>query len=189
MEYQSAERSKVEASREKAKRSRNSAVAAPNTFNPLDDLRNWQEYTGDYRPVIQIRATPKLRETLGSSFARALTSTSYGVSTIPAKMRFRADFYKMSLKCGDKEIQPIHPGKIAKIIDVKNAFINATDATYEGLYTYPADAISPSCGEVSLEIYSEKDVLKAKVKALNPKTVNQVWADFTPWRNRRSDSQ
>jgi hypothetical protein len=174
--YQAAQRGKMEASREKAKRLK-SAKAAQSTFEPLDELRNWAEYSGEYRAVIQIRATPKLKETFGSAFARGMTARN-GVSTIPAKMRFKADFYKMSLKCGDTEIQPIHPGKIAKVIDLKNRFVNATDATYEGLYTYPANAIGPNCGEVSLDIYSEKDVLKAKVKALSAKTVNTVWTDF-----------
>ncbi|HTF65917.1 MAG TPA: hypothetical protein VK638_24830 [Edaphobacter sp.] len=106
-----------------------------------------------------------------------------GYSTIPAKMRFKADFYKMSLMCGDREVEPIHPGKIAKMIAVKNTFVNATDATYEGFYTYPAEAISPSCGAVSLNIYSEKDVIKTKVKSLSEKTISQVWNDFAPYRN------
>lgn len=95
----------------------------------------------------------------------------------------------MALSCGGKEVQPIHPGKIARVVDVKNRLINATDATYEGLYTFPADAISPNCGQVALDIYSEKDVLKAKVKELNPKTVNRVWEDFAPFREQTSSSK
>jgi S1-C subfamily serine protease len=184
LNYQLMQHSKMEASKEKQKRVRNAKAAAQSTFQPLDDLRNWAEYLGEYRAVVQIRATPKLRETFGSAFARGMTARN-GVSTMPAKMRFKADFYKMSLKCADKEIQPIHPGKIAKVIDVKNRLISVTDATYEGLYTYPADAISPSCGEVSLEIYSEKNVLKAKVRSLNQKTVNAVWEDFRSFREAK----
>jgi S1-C subfamily serine protease len=179
--YQAKEHERIAASKEKQKRVQNAKAAAQATFQPLDDLRNWAEYLGEYRAVIEIRATPKLRETFGSALSRGLTAQN-GISTLPAKMRFRADFYKMILRCGDKEVKPIHPGKIARIINVKNRIVNVTDATYEGFYTYPADAISPSCGEVSLEIYSEKDVLKAKVRALSTKTVNAVWSDFGPFR-------
>jgi len=188
MMFQQRERSRLEASKEKAKRVRNARAAPQDTFAPLDDLHNWEEYVGEYQPVIQIRATPKLRVTRGSAVARVLTSRN-GVSAIPAKMRFRTDFYRMTLRCGGKEVQPIHPGKIPRVVDVKNGLINATDATYEGLYTFPADAISPNCGQVSLDIYSEKDVLRAKVKELDPKTVNRVWEDFAPFRDQASSSK
>jgi S1-C subfamily serine protease len=181
LKYELSEGEKVRAATEKAKRTRGPKAVAQTTFQPLDDMRNWAEYAGEYEAVIQIRATPQLRETVGSAFLRGMTATN-GVSTIPAKMRFKADFYKMRLTCGGKEVEPIHPGKIAKVISVKDRFINATDATYEGLYTYPADAISPSCGEVSLDIYSEKDVVKAKVRALSQKTIERVWADSEPVR-------
>jgi S1-C subfamily serine protease len=179
--FRMAERDKMEASHEKSRRlRRSSAAAAKPQFQPTDDLRNWAEYLGEYKAVVQIRATPKLRETFGSALTRGLTAQN-GYSTAPAKMRFKADFYKMTLTCGDKEIEPIHPGKIAKMVSVKNAFVNATDATYEGFYTYPADAISPSCGEVSLNIYSEKNVVKAKVRSLSEKTINRVSEDFAPY--------
>lgn len=188
LKYKLIEGGKLEAAKEKAKRSRGSKALAQTTFEPLEDMRNWAEYAGEYQAVVQIRATPKLRETLGSALLRGMTATN-GVSTIPAKMRYRADFYKMTLTCGGKEVEPILPGKIAKVINVRDRFVNATDATYEGLYTYPIDAISPSCGEVSLDIYSEKDVLKAKVKALSQKTVEKVWEDSEPVRQAGSKGQ
>jgi hypothetical protein len=64
-------------------------------------------------------------------------------------MRFKTDFYRMRLKCGDQEIEPIQPGKVAKVVDVHNYFMNATDASCEGLYTYPASAIAPACPSIS----------------------------------------
>jgi S1-C subfamily serine protease len=136
LKYNLNARAEMAAANEKAKRTRNSRTAVQDTFRPLDDLRSWQEYVGEYRPVIQVRATPKLRETFGSALARVLTASN-GVSTIPATMRFKADFYRMRLKCGTNEIEPIQPGKVAKVVNVHNYFINATDASYEGLYTYP----------------------------------------------------
>jgi hypothetical protein len=182
LKYNLMAQSQVAAAKEKAKRTRNSKVAVQQTFQPLDELRSWQEYVGEYEPVVQIRATPKLRETFGSALARGLTARN-GVSTIPAKMRFKTDFYKMHLKCGDQEVEPIQPGKVAKVVNVHNYFVNATDASYEGFYTYPPDAISPSCGTVSLELYSEKNPESAKVRVLDKKVMERVWTDFEPYRN------
>jgi hypothetical protein len=75
-----------------------------------------------------------------------------------------AEFYKMKLACGSKEILPISPGKIAHVVDVRTGPVNATDATYEGFYEYPAGSIGPSCGEVTLTLYSDKDPNKAILK-------------------------
>ncbi|MCV4677463.1 hypothetical protein OFC08_31765, partial [Escherichia coli] len=87
----------------------------------------------------------------------------YGIHT-KAKLRFKTDFYRMRLMCGDKEVEPIHPAKIAHILSESNYFVSIKDATFEGMYSYPPDAISPSCGKVTLELYSEKEPNKANRK-------------------------
>jgi len=88
----------------------------------------------------------------------------------------------MALFCGSKEVAPITPGKIADLVNVHNPFVNVSDATYQGLYIYSPDAISPECGEVRLEIYSEKDTERPTTKVLSAKTVERVWEDFQPYR-------
>jgi hypothetical protein len=112
---------------------------------------------------------------------RGLASANGGYGG-PARMRFKTDFYRMKLLCGDKEIQPIQPGKIASVVNVHNPFVNVTDATYEGLYVYPYDAISSDCANISLQIFSEKEPDKPETKILDPKTVAQVVTDFEPFR-------
>ncbi|HET8549101.1 MAG TPA: serine protease [Bryobacteraceae bacterium] len=170
----------VAAAREKDKRTKKSRAAVQGTFQPLDELRNWAEYAGEYKPVIIIRARPQLREGFWSALNRGMAA-NYGIQA-QAKLRFRADFYRMQLLCGDKEIEPIHPAKIAHVVNVQNRFVDVTDASYEGLYTYGPDAIAPSCGTVTLKIYSEKEPDKAKVKTLDRKTVQRVWEDFAAYR-------
>jgi len=39
-------------------------------------------------------------------------------------MKFKTDFYRMRLTCGGKEVQPIHPGKAATVVNAHNAFVN-----------------------------------------------------------------
>ncbi len=143
----------------------------------LRDLHEWAEYTGEYKPVLLVQATPQLRETFSSRLGRELNPAG-AIFSVPPRMRFRADFYRMKLFCGAKEVEPIQPGKAATIVNTHSSFVNATDATYVGIYSYPPDAISPSCGKVTLQIYSEKEPEKSESKDLDSKTVDRVWNDF-----------
>jgi S1-C subfamily serine protease len=172
------ESKKLAAKHEKSKRL---GKAATSELETSVEFRNWADYVGMHQAVIQILATPKLKETFGSALARGMTARN-GYSTIPAKLRYKTDFYKMILRCGDKEIEPIFPGRIQTVTSVNNVAVRVNDIASEGLYTYTPDAISPSCGDVSLDIYSEKNVLKAKVKGLNDKTIKRVWDDFAQYR-------
>jgi hypothetical protein len=115
-------------------------------------------------------------------------AANYGIQA-QARMRFKTDFYKMRLLCGGKEIQPIQPAKIPLVFDENNRFVNVTDAAYSGLYTYPYKAVSPSCGTVVLELYSEKNPEKATVKTLGKKTVTRVWTDFEPYARQVGEDE
>jgi S1-C subfamily serine protease len=184
LRYRMENESEIKAAKEKQKRTKKSDQAIQGTFQPLDDLKNWAEYVGEYKSIIMIRATPRIHETGGSIFRRSLIAgLSQGGYGGPATMRFKTDFYKMTLKCGDKEITPIQPGKIAHVVDAHNYFVNATDATYEGFYLYLPDSISPSCGQVTLGLYSEKNPEHGAIKVLDEKTVAKIWGDFEPYRD------
>jgi S1-C subfamily serine protease len=181
LQYQLVMGASVRAEREKEKRNGGSGEAVQGTFRPLDDLKNWGEYVGEYSPVIMIRADPELRETFGSALRRSVEAGSVGY-TQAAKMRFKTDFYRMRLLCGSREVQPIQPGKIATVLDVHNAFVNVTDATYSGFYLYPYDSISTSCGTVTLELFSEKNPDEPIVHTLDDRTIARVEEDFKPYK-------
>jgi S1-C subfamily serine protease len=180
LKYRIEEAVQLAAAKEKRKRTKKHEAAIQNTFEPLQDLRGWAEYAGEYKPVLLIQAEPQLRETLGSAVVRGFAASggNYGG---PAHMKYKTDFYRMRLLCGGKEVEPIHPGKAATVANAHNAFVNVTDATYVGIYTYPADALQPACGEVALELYSEKDPNKPSRKVLDGKAVDRIWADFQPY--------
>jgi Trypsin-like peptidase domain len=146
-------------------------------------LKNWSPYLAEYTPVVEIVANAKLRETTGSLLGRALTGGSLAE---PWRIKFKADFYKMKLRCGEKEVQPIQTGKIEELVDNAHHFTKITNSSSKGFYSYPPDAISPSCGQVALEIYSTKDPDKATVKVLDPKTVDRIWSDFEPYRKTQA---
>jgi S1-C subfamily serine protease len=141
----------VKAGKEKERRNRKHANAVQGTFQPLDDLKGWGEYVGEYEPVLLIQASPRLKETFWSAFSRGMAASGGAYYTGSAKMRFKTDFYKMKLFCGTQEVRPLFPGKVQRVIDERNAFVNITDATFDGLYKYPADAVSSKCGTVTLQ--------------------------------------
>jgi S1-C subfamily serine protease len=167
------------AEKERQKRARKSgAEAAP---MPVAEVKDWEKKQEKYKPLIHIRVNPKLRETGGSIFMSIMTR-----GTTPATLKFKTDFHHLRLLCGGKEVPPIHPGKIARQLNEHNYFVNVSDAAYQGFYVYGPDAISPSCGQVTLEIYPQKDSTVPTTKALEAKTVTRVWSDFEPYRNSLS---
>ncbi len=155
----------------------NAELQAP---NPINEMRNWGEYIGEYTPVINIYARSRLHEKFWSTFSRTVAAAG-GQMAGPAQMTFKGDFQRMRLLCDDKEITPIQPGRVAYVLNVSNRIVQVTDASYAGIYTYPADAISPSCTTMSLEVASVEKPEKPAHIELNRKLVQQVWYDFVPY--------
>lgn len=101
-----------------------------------------------------------------------------------ASMNSNTDFLRMEYLRGNNVVAPILLAGIARDVDVRNPFVRATDATYEGYYSYPVSAFAPECGPVTLKVYSEKEPRVPTLKILDRKTVDRVWQDFEAWRNR-----
>jgi hypothetical protein len=175
-----ADEGRREAVKSKEKRTKQKDEA----FDPTANLRDWKEYLGQYQAVVTVRATPKLRETFLSGLGRGLAAAGGAYHIGPATLKFKTDFLRMELLCGSRLIAPIHPGKISHVIDVRDRYVKATDATYEGHYVYPVSAFSPECGQVILKFFSEKKPQEATVKVVDKKTVDRVWMDFETWRQR-----
>jgi hypothetical protein len=173
----------VEAGKSKAKRNQRQQMAVQGTFEPLDDLKGWEEYLGEYEPVLLVQVSPKLKEGFWSALGRGMAA-SHGLAPGPASLHFKTDFYRMKLMCGDKEVVPILPGKAERVLNINNAAVRVTDVTFDGLYEYGYDAIRPECGKVTLEIVSEKNPKEAKIKVLDQKTIDTVYADFEPYRKQ-----
>jgi hypothetical protein len=166
---------------ERAKRNKK-AESVQETVDPFNEFKNWAEYVGEFRPVIIIDARPRLVEGFWSAFGRGLAAAQ-GYYGGPANMHFKSDFLKMTLLCGDKEVVPIHPGKVEHPVAVTNAAVRVNDLSYEGFYTFSPDSIGPHCGAVKLIAYTEKEPQKGDVKLLSPKLVQKIWDDFAAYRS------
>lgn len=180
LEYYLKELPAVQAARQKEKR-RKKAEEPRETSDLLPEMQNWLEYVGEYSPVVIVRVTPKLRETTGSKWRRGLVAGLAHTQSV-ATLRYKTDFYRMKLKCGDKEVTPIQPGRFAMMKNEQNQVVNAVDASYGGVYSYLPDAFASTCGQMTLELYSEKNPNSPTTKTIDPKTVSTVWEDFGPYR-------
>jgi len=183
-DYREKEEDRLRAERTQKKRNRrdtNSPDAAQQDASREDSPRDWESEAGGHRAVLGIYAVPKVREGFGSAFSRSLRN-GYGA----ANLKFKADFRSMKLFCGEKEVQPIHPGRIPVTVNVHNASVKLEDSTYKGVYFYPPDAVNPQCGTVKIAIYSSKSE-EPVVKTLDGNTTTRIWADFDAFR--RADTE
>jgi hypothetical protein len=188
LQYRMKMQDEMEAVKAKQRRNRRAAQAVTNTIQPMEHLRNWAEYVGEYRPVLLVEARPQLREGFWSAFGRGLAA-SQGVYAGPANLAFRTDFYRMSLMCGPEEVEPIHRGKNPILLNEENAWVRVKDATFSGLYAYAPDAIRPQCGVVTLRLFSEKAPDKPIVHLIDAATVARIWGDFSPYREKNAPTK
>jgi S1-C subfamily serine protease len=120
----------------------------------------------DYEPVIFLRVRPKF---------------SYFF-----KVKFKNGFQKMILRCNGTPVQPIHPGRGEFELYARG---RAVDTTFQGLYEYAPDAFSPSCGGMTLDIFSDKDPNTPITKTLDPGIVQRVWSDFDSYRKAQATAK
>jgi S1-C subfamily serine protease len=147
------------AARKSAKRGGGDASQAKPPAAALQDAEG-------YRPVLIVSVRPKL----GTVW----------------KVRFKNGFQRMRLLCGNKEMTPVDPGR--RPYDLVDYRGRAMDTTFQGTYLYLLDVVSPACGGVVLEIFSEKDPNHAITKVIEPETIERVWADWEPYRRAHAAS-
>jgi len=99
------------------------------------------------------------------------------------KGRYKNSFRRMRLLCGGKEVPPIDPGR--SDYERRDLADRIRDTTTEGFYSYQPDAISPNCGGVTLEIFSEKDPSTPIIQSVDSATVERIWIDLEPYRRAR----
>ena len=153
VEYYLRHKEEMDAARKATKRTSGDPSQAKPPAGALEDAQ-------EYRPVVLFRVRPKF----GAFF----------------KVRFKNGFQRMRLLCGGKEVAPIDPGR--REFELHDFRDRAIDTTFQGWYIYSPDAVSPTCGTMSLEIYSEKSPDTPLVQPVDAATVARVWADLEPYR-------
>ncbi len=130
-----------------------------------------------YESVVGIWAHPQIKMAFWKSWGDSMASNNQA----PGTYRPKSSFSRLRLLCGDKEVEPILPGKFT-IGTGGNRYAQIDQSAFYGSYVYPPDAISPSCGKMTIEVYSTAEPNTPLVKVLEPSQVNRVWQDFEPYR-------
>jgi S1-C subfamily serine protease len=130
---------------------------------------NWSEYVADIPPVLLVRVTPKMTESLWAKMARGAAYTQ-GMALPPIR-HLKTGFQRLHAFCDRTEVTPIHPFKL-------ELRVSETDAVYEGLYVFDPAALGPACGTVTLVLHSEKEPDKADTRVVDPKVLQQIRQDF-----------
>ena len=137
------------------------------------EFANWSDYVADLPPVVFIRVTPKMVESVWMKIARSAAYTQ-GVA-LPKVARPSSGFSHLRAFCGGTPVTPIHPLVLA-------IQISETETMAEGLYAFLPDALSPACGGVRLELFAQKDTAKADTIEVDAAVLEQIWTDFAPYR-------
>lgn len=170
----------------KKREKRNKDKGVNNTADRFRDLKNWGEYAGELRPVVDILALPEVTMTGKSMFLSIVAAAAAGIP-VPPDMKFKADFFQMRLICDREEVQPLLRKKVEFGADLQSYYKVKTRFTYAGVYTYPFETFEPGkCGQLRLEVYSEEDPEKAIIAVIRPETKAKIWADFADYRNQQA---
>jgi S1-C subfamily serine protease len=171
---------------QKDRNDRNKDKGATNTVDRYRDLRNWNEYAGELRPVVDILALPEVAASGKSMLFSVLASVaSQGIMSTPLNYKFRADFYQMKLMCDGKEVEPLKRLKVEFGAEMPSYYKVKTRYTYAGLYTYPYEIFEPGkCQQFQLQVFSEEDIEKPIVTTVTPVTSGKIWSDFSEFRQQ-----
>jgi hypothetical protein len=154
--YESAMEQASRAEKARQKRAKKSGAPAEDDHQPAS-------YETKYDSVVSVDVSPLLKQDFWKSM---------GAGQGNVVLHFKSDFLKMRLLCGSDEVEPILPGRFPLTVIEQGGRVHVNDSSYEGIYMYRPDAISPMCKQVSLEVYLSKEPDKPLVKVLDPSTVS-----------------
>jgi S1-C subfamily serine protease len=139
----------------------------------LLDFGNWSDYVDGPPPVLLVRVTPKMVESLWTTVARGAALTQG--AAIPAIKHVKSGFSRLRAYCGDSEVTPIHPFVLEQRVSEK-------DTISEGLYVFDPGAFGPQCESVKLVLYSEKDPERGETRVVDPGILQRITQDFAPYQ-------
>lgn len=182
--FYTSEKERIRSEHERNKR--NKDKGATDTIDRFRDLRNWNEYAGELRPVVDILALPEVTASGKSMFFSAITAVaSEGMISTPLNYKFKADFYQMKLMCDGKEVTPIKRNKVEFGAQMPSYYKVKTRFTYAGVYSYPYETFEPGkCQQLQLQVFSEENIETPIVTNVELMTKERIWSDFAEYRTQ-----
>ncbi len=136
-----------------------------------------KEPTYEYPAVIMIQAIPDYKLPFWANMART--------SRQPVILHPKVSFHHMRLLCGDHEVEPIRPMRFPIRAPEDAGYVFDQDSMM-GEYFYTPDSLPPSCGTVTLELYSTDQATIPIKKAIENPLRDRMWADFEPFRRTQA---
>jgi hypothetical protein len=163
---------------------RNKEKGMVDTADPFRDLRFWNQYAGELRPVVQILALPETGASGASMALSVIAQGMVGYGT-PLSHKYKADFYQMKLMCDGKEIIPLIRNKTEIVRELQNYYKDRKHYTYAGVYSYPYEAFEPGrCRQMQVQVFSEEDIETPITSDVTEAIKNRIWSDFQEFRTR-----
>ncbi len=131
----------------------------------------------DYDVVLRVAVIPRTKTPFWENMANSAASSRRP----PTILRYKNGFAKMRLLCGEKEVDPIWPGRVTEGTG-HGWNTDLVDESSGGRYVYAHDAISPQCGQVKLQIFSTKEPNLPVERVLDARQVTRIWEDFDAYR-------
>jgi hypothetical protein len=131
----------------------------------------------EYQSVITFQAIPDYKVPFWSNMARA--------SREPVILHPKVSFHHMRLLCGDREVEPIRPMRFA-ISAPENAGYAFDQDSMMGEYFYTPDSLPPTCGTVTLELYTSELPANPIKKVIENPLRDRLWQDFEPFRRAQA---
>jgi hypothetical protein len=131
----------------------------------------------DYYSVIIVEATPDYKTAFWANMART--------NQEPFVLHPKVSFHHMRLLCGEREVEPIRPRRLA-IRAPQNAGYRFDQDSMMGEYRYPPDSLPPACGTVTLELYSTDQPTTPIKKVIESPLRDRLWQDFEPFRRMQA---
>lgn len=170
--------------KDRRKREERAGLSQEERYSDVGEYRDWMEYVGEETsPVVSIAVTPKLGETSGSSWARALTAAFGGVPG-RATMRFKGDVQGVQFCRFDKSLVPIQGGSVAQRVYEQNQWVEMKDVAYRAYYVLNPEAFEPDTSGgppvITFRVLDLKHPDDPNVYQVPPEVVARVWNDFEP---------
>ncbi len=138
-----------------------------------------------YEVALRIAAIPQTK----MPFWENMANSSLSNGRAPTVIRYKTGFAKMRLLCGEKEVDPIWPGRVKEGAQDRGWNVVLADESSGGRYLYAHDAISPKCGKVTLQLFSTKNADHPVEKILDAQQVERIWQDFEPYRQLQTQHE
>lgn len=169
-----------EVAEERRKREAAAGVSKDQAYSETRQTRDWEQYVGENAPVVAIAISPKVGETAGSTFLRAMMGASGALAQ--ASLVFQSDVRGAHFYRNGVEVEPITGGHGPVVENVENRFIKLKDVADRGYYVLPPELFRPdSDGAPARVRVAIKDLMRPGETSgteIEGERSARVWNDF-----------